>query len=135
MRKVNKKWMGVTKTRLENSDLTEAIEEVDSKKPQSIGEFASESKAQGEKQIFNIVEFLKQDIFPPTLWIEYSRLKDVYSETMIFLIDRLERFIPFKPKRRSQIKERNRLARMFFRPFIVIADNLFICPPPFLRFK
>jgi len=122
--KVYEKWMGITKTNLEKSGLTKSVESVDSKKPESIGEFITKSKTQGEKKIFNLVEFLKEDVFPPTLWIEYSRLQDTYSETMTFLIERLERFIAFKPRRTSQIKERNRLAKTIFRPFVALADSL-----------
>ena len=116
--------MGIKRTRFEESGMTKAVESVDSTNPESIEKLAVKSKTQGEKQLFNLVEFLKEDIFPPTLWMEYSRLKDVYAETMTILIEKLEKISTLKPRRKSQIKERNRFTKMFFAPFIGLTDSL-----------
>jgi hypothetical protein len=122
--KVYEKLMRIKRTTFEESDLTKSVESVDSKNPESIGELAFESKTRGEKQLFNIIEFLKDDVFPPTMWMEYSRLKDVFAETMTVLIEKLKTVSMFKPQRKSQIKERNRFTKMFFAPFTALANSL-----------
>lgn len=121
---VYEKLVNLSAKQLDESIFSDSIEEIDSEKVESIEELANESKEEGTKQITNLIDFLKDDIFPPTLWMEYSRLKDIYKETMIFLVGRLERFVGYKPKKISQIKERNRLVKMIFRPFACLGDGL-----------
>lgn len=122
--KVYQKWVEVTSSKFEESEIGKSIESVDAKEPESIENLASESKVKSEQQIIDVMEFLKNDIFPQTLWMEFSRVNDSYSEAMDVLIERLEKMVLFKPKRKDSIKRRNRFVQTLFGPFVSLSDNL-----------
>ena len=110
---------------LGQSHLVDSLESVDPENVESIEQLADESKRKGEEQIENMVEFLKQDVFPPTLWMEFSRLGEVLVECMTFLIKRMKTWSQVKPQKISQVRERSTLTKWMFRPFVGLANCLY----------
>lgn len=117
---------------LKQSRLVDSLESVDPSKVKSVRQLVEEIKQKGEEQLNKTVEFLKQDMFPPTLWMELSRLAEVFVDCMMFMVDRIENLSKMKPKRKSQIKERSRLVKWMFRPHFELAKLFF---EAFLRFE
>lgn len=118
---------------LKQSGMTDSLKSVDPENIESIEDLAEQSRQKAEEQLRNNVEFLKQDIFPPILWMEISRLVEVFVDCMRFLAQRMKKWGELRPRRASQIKERGRLTKWMSRPFSDLANCLHSVFVNFLR--
>jgi len=117
---------------LKQSSSLSSLESADPHNVKSVEHLAEESRREGEEQFRKIEEFLKQDVFPPTLWVELSRMGETYVDCMIFMIRRLEKWAAFTPRRTSQIRERSERVRWMMKPFADLANRFY---ETFLRFE
>jgi len=118
---------------LKQSDLMDSFESVDLENIESIEDLAEQSRQKAEERLRNNVQFLKQDIFPPILWMEISRLVEVFVDCMRFLAQRMKKWGELRPRKVSQIKERGRLTKWMSRPFSGLANCLYSVFVSFVR--
>lgn len=123
--RVFKRLRNKIKDNLMQSELLDSFQSVDTKNSKSVRQFAEDSKQEAAEKLKKISEFLKQDIFPPTLWMELSRMVEVFIECMIFMAKKIEKWTQLRPKRVSQIAERSRLTKWTFRPYTELATSLY----------
>ena len=94
---------------LSSCDLEKFIKKVD---PQEIEAFINKMQVEGEAQFGKFIEFFRNEEFPPILWMELQRFKDVYLEASLFLMERIGAF--FRRYKKSSARLRKpRISRIF----------------------
>jgi len=107
------------------SELLDSFESVDSKNLGSIEELARKNKETGEEGFSKSIEFLKQDVFPPILWMEFTRFEQVFLDTMQIMLGCLKRWFKLRPRRLSQVRQRSQLTRRMAGPYVSLIDRYF----------
>jgi len=110
---------------LQKSELEKMFEAIDVEDTDSIKEFIRENREKGKEAMGTLEDLLKKDEFPSFLWMEFSRFNRVFVETSEFIENAIDMTLRFTPKRVSQIRERNRLARARFNAYAEFVDNYF----------
>jgi hypothetical protein len=109
----------------DKSGLIDSFESVDTEDVKSVEELARKNKETGEEGYGKFIEFLKQDAFPPILWMEFVRFEQVFVDTMEFMLDRLELWFKLTPKRKSDFRKQSRLTKTMTKPYSDLLHNYF----------
>lgn len=117
----------------DKSELRDSFESVDSQDLGSVEELARKNKETGEEGFSKSVKILKQDVFPPILWIEFTRFEEVFLDTMQIMLGCLKRWFKLRPRRSSQVRQRSRLTRRMAGPYVSLIDRYFEVMTNFLR--
>jgi len=109
---IEKKFIEKMTRIIKETDLAKMFESVDADDIESIKEFIEENRERERKSLQKLETFFRRSDFPSPLWMEYSRFNRILSETSAFIEERIEAWAKYKPTRKSQIRERNKRAKL-----------------------
>jgi hypothetical protein len=105
--------------------LIKRLEEMDSTDEKSIKKLLHEEKEEANKTLTEMEESIRQNDFPPYLWMEYDRFRITYNETTCFFEELILKIAHFKPKHKSQMHQRSRQARASTHVYFDLIESYF----------
>jgi len=113
------------KNNLLSEGFLKSFESVDPEDVKSIREYINRNKKKEEELFNSFINFFRNDEFPPVLWMEFSRFKEVFTDSVDFLLQRMKILYQISPKEKSSIRYRNiqakrmaQLLQKFSDPFL-----------------
>jgi hypothetical protein len=94
------------------------IESAEPKEPGTIKKAIRKARDEGGDSLDLIVKSLKSDDFPPILWMEISRARLAFLDSMEFMIKRMETWFRYAPRHQSQSRPRSKLTQSMMSPFL-----------------
>ncbi|MCL2135563.1 MAG: hypothetical protein FWH37_08495 [Candidatus Bathyarchaeota archaeon] len=126
---------GITKNKLQQ-ELTEQITKVfqdtkfqkilkpvDMENKETIKTLIQENKELCKINHLRLEEQIRKSDFPSYLWMEYSRYYKAYEEATDIFENLISKTVYFKPKKSSQISEKNRQIKTHFKTHFKLIDN------------
>jgi hypothetical protein len=92
------------------SALCELFSSADPKDIGSVERLVKESADRGRLGFENLIQFLRQDEFPPILWLELGRYARLSTYVMNYLGKRMKRLSSLRPKHRAEVMRRSKQA-------------------------
>lgn len=99
------------------SNIVEKFESTDPHDVSSLKEFMQENKEIGDESFDKFLTFLKQETFPPILWMEFERFAKVFVDTSLMMLDSMEKWFKLGPRRQGLVRERSKLVKWMFQPY------------------
>jgi hypothetical protein len=87
--------------------------------------YLEEEREVSKKGIGELEAFLREREFPVFLWMEYNRFSSIYSEINCFFQELMLKIISIRPKQKSQIREKNRLAQISTHVYLDLINGYF----------
>ncbi len=94
------------------------LESTEPKEPGTIKKAIKKARDEGGDSLDLIVKSLKSEEFPPILWMEISRARLAFLDSMEFMIKRMETWFRYAPKYEGQSRPRSRLTKSMMSPFL-----------------
>jgi len=110
---------------LREGNMKETFTTIDVSDVESMKRLFEENRKKTKQMLHELEEFLKKEEFPSFLWMEFARFHKVIIQTSEFVEEIIARTFRFRPRRESQILERNRLIRARVKAFTELIDNYF----------
>jgi hypothetical protein len=95
---------------LSESKITELFSSLDAENVRSIEQLIRQSAEKSREGFENIIRVLRQDEFPPMLWMELGRYVKFSSRAMDFLGARMVRLLDLSPRSRREAMRRSKQA-------------------------
>jgi hypothetical protein len=111
----------------------EKLDSIDVNNEKSIESFLRENREKTTEKLEEMEEFLKQEEFPPFLWMEYDRFCRIHSEISSFFEKLILKIFAFRPKRTSQMRERNKQMKTTSRIYFDLIEAYFQALSGYLR--
>jgi len=92
----------------ERSEFRRLFSSVDTKNIRSLNELLKESLEKGKSGFEKIISFLKQNEFPPILWLELERYNLLSAQVMNYLSEKIIKLITLRPRSKGEIFRRSK---------------------------
>jgi hypothetical protein len=99
-------------------DYKRTIESTEPKDPSTLKKAIKRARDEGGDSLDLVVRSLKSEEFPPILWMEFSRARKVFLDSIEFMIKRMGVWFSHAPKYYSQSRSRSKLAKSMAEPFV-----------------
>lgn len=99
----------------------------------SVSRTIGKTKNDGQTGFEKLIEYLKQDEFPPILWMEVRRASQTFVDSLQLICERMENWFRLSPKRKSESSRRSRLTQSMMKPHLPLFMNFAQSMNDFLR--
>lgn len=107
-----------------DSRFSNLFSSLDAENVQSIDQLIRESAEEERKGFENLIQFLRQDEFPPILWLEIGRYDRFSADVMEYLHSRMEKLASLRPKMRAEVMRRSKQAWSMGKVSGILSTNL-----------
>ena len=101
-----------------SEEYRKTLESTDTDDGRSVKKTIEKSKAETEAEFDELVGYFRQDDFPPVLWMELLRARQVFADSVRFLLERMKNWFTFSPQRTSQSSRRSKLTQAMMKPYL-----------------
>jgi hypothetical protein len=93
------------------SEFKKMLESTDADDLESVRKTVKKVQSQGGSGFDKLITYIREGDFPLILWIELSRAKLTFLDTLEYLTERMDKIFNQAPKLPSQVRQRNKLAQ------------------------
>ncbi len=103
-------------------ELKKLLESTEADDLESVKNVIKKVRARGGNGFDELIEYMRDNDFPPILWLELGRANKTFIDSLGFVAERLQRSLGVAPKYKSQSRQRSDLAQRMSR---VALGNVF----------